>query len=90
MEFNKNNKEIADKKKASKGKDKCEDLVAKSGELKAKVDEMKVLAEDLKKERDSKLGKIGNVLHEGVPIFKDEDNNKVTTTWGTEKIKDLP
>jgi len=90
MNFNANNKEIADKKKSSKGKDKCEDLVAKSGELKKAKDELEVLAEELKVERDSKLGKIGNVLHTGVPIFKDEDNNKVHTTWGTDKIKDLP
>ena len=34
MNFNANNTKIADKKKSSKGKDKCEDLVAKSGELK--------------------------------------------------------
>ena len=90
MEFNKNNKEIADKKKASKGKDKCEDLVAKSGELKAKVAQMEELATELKKELDSKIGLIGNVLHPGVPIFKDEDNNKVVKQWGQDKIKDLP
>ena len=35
MEFGKINKEIADKKKASKGKDQCEDLVEKSKEKKA-------------------------------------------------------
>lgn len=90
FEFNKNNKEIADKKKASKGKDKCEDLVAKSGELKAKVAEMEELSDSLKKELDSKIGLIGNVLHEGVPIFKDEDNNEVVKQWGQDKIKDRP
>jgi hypothetical protein len=30
MEFNKINKEIGDRKKASKGQDKCEELVQKS------------------------------------------------------------
>jgi len=35
MNFNAVNKEIGNKKKASKGKDKCEDLVKKSGEIKA-------------------------------------------------------
>ena len=34
MEFNKVNKEIGDRKKASKGQDKCEDLVEKSKEIK--------------------------------------------------------
>ena len=90
MEFNNNNREIADKKKASKGKDKCEDLVAESGKLKAKVTEMEELSSALKKELESKIGLIGNVLHKGVPIFKDEDNNEVVSQWGQDKIKDLP
>lgn len=44
----------------------------------------------MKKQVDSKLGLIGNVLHKDVPVFKDEENNKVTVSWGQEKIKDLP
>lgn len=39
MEFNKVNKEIADRKKASKGKDACEDLMEKSKEIKTKIEE---------------------------------------------------
>lgn len=39
---------------------------------------------------DHNLNLIGNVLHKDVPVFKDEDNNVVTSTWGAEKIKDLP
>jgi len=34
MEFNKINKEIGDRKKASKGQDKCDDLLEKSKEVK--------------------------------------------------------
>lgn len=49
MEFNALNKEIGDKKKASKGQDKCEDLLAKSGEIKKNVEEKKQLAVDLDK-----------------------------------------
>ena len=49
MEFGKINKEIADKKKASKGQDKCEDLLAKSGDIKKGVEEKKQLAVDLDK-----------------------------------------
>ena len=82
MEFNNTNKEIATKKKSSKGKDKCEDLVEKSKEQKAAIEAQKLEAENLDKERTNKLKKIGNVLHKNVPIFKDEDNNEVTTTWG--------
>jgi seryl-tRNA synthetase len=39
---------------------------------------------------DAKLNLIGNIVHKDVPVFKDEDNNLVVTTWGSEKIKDLP
>lgn len=90
MEFGKINKEIADKKKSSKGKDQCLDLVEKSKEKKAQIEKQQQEAEDLKKEVDSKLGLIGNVLHKDVPIFKDEENNQVAVAWGQEKIKDLP
>ena len=76
MEFNKNNKEIADKKKASKGKDKCEDLVAKSGPLKAKIAELEVVAEDLKKESASITGP--EVLKGFVPEILD---TKVKKHW---------
>lgn len=82
MEFNKLNKEIGDQKKASKGQDKCEDLVNKSKEIKAAVDAQKLEAEDLDKQRNAKLNLIGNIVSDLVPIFKEEDFNEVKTKWG--------
>ena len=82
MEFGKINKEIADKKKSSKGKDQCLDLCEKSKEKKAQIEKQQQEAEDYKSQVDKKLGSIGNVIHKDVPVFKDEENNKVTTTWG--------
>ena len=38
MDFNKVNKEIAERKKASKGQDKCEDLMEKSVEIKKEIE----------------------------------------------------
>ena len=32
---------------------------------------------------DAKLGKIGNIVGENVPIFLDEDHNRVERSWGT-------
>jgi hypothetical protein len=49
MEFNALNKEIGDKKKSSKGQDKCEDLLVKSAEIKKTREEKKLLAVDLDK-----------------------------------------
>lgn len=83
MEFNALNKEIGDKKKSSKGQDKCEDLLVKSGEIKKTREEKKLLAVELDKQRTAKLGLIGNVLSDKCPVFKDEDNNVVVKEWGT-------
>jgi seryl-tRNA synthetase len=82
MEFNQTNKAIGDRKKESKGQDKCEDLMEKSKEIKAQIEEKTKEAEDLVKQRDAKLNLIGNILGDGVPIFKDEDHNEVKVTWG--------
>jgi len=40
---------------------------------------------DLEAERDAKRNLIGNIVGPEVPIFKEEDNNKVMTTWGEKK-----
>ena len=82
MEFGKINKEIADKKKASKGQDKCEDLVEKSKVAKTKIEDQKILVDEIDKQRTAKLNVIGNVISDNVPIFKDEDNNAVVKEWG--------
>ena len=47
MEFNKVNKEIADRKKASKGKDGCEDLMEKSKEIKTKIEDQEKDSDNL-------------------------------------------
>jgi len=49
MEFNAVNRDIAARKKESKGQDKCEDLVEKSKELKANIETAKIEADDLEK-----------------------------------------
>jgi seryl-tRNA synthetase len=82
MEFNAVNKDIANRKKASKGQDKCEDLVEKSKDMKAQIDAAQKEAEDLDKLRAQKLNLIGNIVDDRVPKFKEEDNNEVIKTWG--------
>ena len=82
MEFNKLNKEIADKKKASKGQDKCEDLVEKSKAMKKDIEDQLADADKLDKQRNSKLNLIGNIVGPEVPVFKDEEQNAVVKKWG--------
>ena len=82
MEFGQTNKAISQRKKDSKGQDKCEDLVAKSKEQKVAIEAQEKESVELDKKRNAKLHLIGNVLGPDVPIFEDEDNNEVTRTWG--------
>ena len=87
MEFNNINKEIVTKKKASKGKDQCEDLCEKSKAFKPKIVEQEALSEQLDADRTAKLNLIGNVLGDQVPVFKSEDDNAEIRKWG--EIPDL-
>lgn len=82
FEFGQTNKAIADRKKASKGQDKCEDLVEVSKGQRLAIENQEKEAIELEKLRDAKLNLIGNVLGPGVPIFKDEESNEVTVSWG--------
>lgn len=83
MEKGANNKAIADRKKKSKGQDKCEDLVAKAAELNAAVEAAEAKANELDKQRTAKLCLIGNVVGPEVPTFKEEEHNAVHRSWGT-------
>lgn len=87
MEFNNINKEIVTKKKASKGKDQCEDLCEKSKAFKPKIAEQEALSDQLDADRTAKLNLIGNVLGDQVPIFKSEDDNAEIKKWG--KVPDM-
>mmetsp|Transcript_29060 Transcript_29060/g.66840 ORF Transcript_29060/g.66840 Transcript_29060/m.66840 type:complete len:459 (+) Transcript_29060:143-1519(+) len=77
-------KEITDKKKASKGKDDCADLVKKKEAVEQEEPKLQEAADELKEKRDKKLGAIGNILHKSVPVSQDEDkDNEVVSRWGT-------
>lgn len=82
-EVNKVQEEITERKKASKGKDQCEDLIAKKNGLEAEAGELEKGADALLEQRDKKLNGIGNLVHDTVPISKDEEkDNKVVSLWG--------
>eukprot|EP00468_Gymnochlora_sp_CCMP2014_P008020 CAMPEP_0167754674 /NCGR_PEP_ID=MMETSP0110_2-20121227/8401_1 /TAXON_ID=629695 /ORGANISM="Gymnochlora sp., Strain CCMP2014" /LENGTH=530 /DNA_ID=CAMNT_0007640579 /DNA_START=80 /DNA_END=1675 /DNA_ORIENTATION=- len=57
----------------------------KSKEIDAKIKEQEKIATEAAAKRDSLLHKIGNYIHESVPIGDDEDkHNKIVRTWGLE------
>lgn len=82
-EANKVQDEITERKKKSKGSDKCEDLVKKKDKIEDEVKELLKAADAVQAQRNAKLGKIGNILHDSVPVSQDEaKDNKVTALWG--------
>jgi seryl-tRNA synthetase len=82
MQKNKISKIVAEKKKASKGQDKCEEEVAESKALDAKIDEQKKNTANAVAEQEKVLGKIGNIVSPMAVISKSEDDNLVVRTFG--------
>lgn len=88
MHYSANNKKIAERKKESKGKDPCEELVKENKDLDAKIVEAEKHVTDLWENLMKRYHNIGNIVHDSVPISDDEANNRVERTWGEpNKIK---
>jgi len=82
-EVNKVQSQITEKKKASKGQDKCEDLLQQKTALEGEAADFEKVVEETQAKRDKLLGAIGNLVHDTVPVSQDEDkDNKVVATWG--------
>ncbi|KAL5541628.1 hypothetical protein UlMin_009338 [Ulmus minor] len=83
-EFNKINKEVARLKLSGE----------EGSETREKADENKQLAakkeaevEEIRKELYSKLEKVGNLVHDSVPISDNEENNAVLRCWGEKRAE---
>eukprot|EP00419_Tripos_fusus_P022323 CAMPEP_0172716918 /NCGR_PEP_ID=MMETSP1074-20121228/69757_1 /TAXON_ID=2916 /ORGANISM="Ceratium fusus, Strain PA161109" /LENGTH=471 /DNA_ID=CAMNT_0013541731 /DNA_START=108 /DNA_END=1523 /DNA_ORIENTATION=- len=82
-EIGKLQNEITARKRSSKGEDKCEDLLSQKQKLEAESAELDKVTEELIEKRDAKLGMIGNIVHDSVPVSQDEDkDNRVDSLWG--------
>ena len=75
-------KTITDKKKSSKGQDLCEAELVEKMAIEARIIEQTKKVAGITVDRDTKLNKIGNVVHPSVLIDNNEDNNPVVRTWG--------
>lgn len=72
-------KEIGAKKKAKEDATELMATVAKTKEeLKAKEEQLKAL----EKQVQARMRMVGNIVHESVPVSKDEADNEITKTWG--------
>ena len=82
MNSNNVQKEIQKKKKESKGKDPCTELLKDKDKKQKEADELNKQADELLITLKKKYSQVGNMLHESVPIDNNEDNNEVVKTWG--------
>ncbi|KAF8544253.1 hypothetical protein BDD12DRAFT_816393 [Trichophaea hybrida] len=76
-------KEIGLKKKA---KQDASELLAKKAQLEVEKKELEAIADAKEKEMNKKLGTIGNIVHDSVPISDNEDNNELIRTWTPEGV----
>jgi seryl-tRNA synthetase len=84
MAKNASAKAAGDRKKKDKKAD-ISDLQAESKAMDAKIEGAKATTVETQALMDKLMNKIGNIVSDKVPIFKDEDNNKVVKTWGEKK-----
>ena len=84
-EYNTLNTEIGNKKKISKGKDTCEQEISKIKKIEEDINKQLAIVTQLANKLDELLKRIGNVVHESVPVSNDEKNNKIERTWGETK-----
>lgn len=63
---------------------KCDALVADKNRLDSEVDAAEALQKQLRAEVDAMVNKVGNLVHDSVPVSQDEDkDNRVERRWGT-------
>jgi len=73
------NDELRDKKKA--GED-TTDLMARRDVLDQEIESLEKTVSEAEKEVDTILRRIGNIVHDSVPVSKDEANNGIVRTFG--------
>lgn len=61
-------------------------LIEESSSLDKEIEELRKKEEELKKRRDSILWMLPNILHESVPIGKDDSENVPIRFWGKPKV----
>uniref|UniRef100_A0A7S3LP31 serine--tRNA ligase n=1 Tax=Aplanochytrium stocchinoi TaxID=215587 RepID=A0A7S3LP31_9STRA len=79
------NKEIGKKKKA---KENADAEVAKSKAMTEAIKVIEAVVATAEVDMKNEFNKIGNIVHESVPVSDDEANNEVISTWGEFKEGD--
>mmetsp|Transcript_14680 Transcript_14680/g.31958 ORF Transcript_14680/g.31958 Transcript_14680/m.31958 type:complete len:456 (-) Transcript_14680:582-1949(-) len=84
-EVNSISKEIGQIKKAGGNAD---ELQEKSKALKAQIAETEQQEKEVIKQRDAKIVSLGNIVHDSVPVSKDEANNVIVKEFGERRLED--
>ncbi|EGR33298.1 seryl-tRNA synthetase, putative [Ichthyophthirius multifiliis] len=84
-ELNEKKKLIGERKKANKN-DTCDELMKEKEEIEQKIEQLQQINVQAKLNLDEKLKKIGNIVHDTVPVDNNEDNNRIERTWGEKRI----
>ncbi|KAL3425625.1 seryl-tRNA synthetase [Phlyctema vagabunda] len=82
--INETQKQIGAKKKA---KENADDLLKQKQELEKEKKTKLDSAAEKEKLLKSKIGTIGNLVHESVPVDDNEDNNQLIREWAPEGVK---
>nr|XP_043626311.1 serine--tRNA ligase [Erigeron canadensis] len=83
-DFNKLNKEVA--KLRISGAD-ASSMIKSSEENKDSIAKKNTEVQEAWKELYSKLDKVGNLVHDSVPVSNDEANNAIVRTWGEKRME---
>lgn len=75
-------KKIGEKKKKDKT-DPCDDLLKEKADIDKAIEDTEKELNDLWDALSKKYSKVGNIVHDSVPISDNEEHNKVERTWGT-------
>ena len=83
-ERNRIQKEVGNKKKA---KEPCDDLIAEIAQITVTIEQKEKLQKETKILVDKKIGTVGNIVDDSVPVSKDEDaDNRVERKWGVPRL----
>lgn len=73
---------VAQRKKESKGQDKCEEEIKQSKSIDEDIATQTKVTSEAVEQIERELYKIGNIVGPDVVVSKDEAHNKVVATWG--------
>ncbi|POO02240.1 Serine-tRNA ligase, type [Trema orientale] len=85
--FNETNEEIARLKALEEQTD---NLIENANRKKVLIAEKKAEVEDIRAMLYNELEKVGNLVHDSVPISNDEANNVVLRSWGKKRMEPKP